>query len=168
MTKSKKPRIVNKDGTFSDPRGDGPTEGVEHTYTFFIDSKCHIFYSVFVGAYVATVVVFAFLYLLVALNHKDIENLHGKVDYNRQIPSCFTGVTSFNEALSFSLETQATIGYGNRYPEDLCPDAILLVIIQVRTKYILKSFLFCLHFVFILCGSPLLSNIHNTNKILYY
>ena len=50
LTKNKTPRIVNKDGTFSDPRGDGPTEGVEHTYTFFIDSKCHIFYSVFVGA----------------------------------------------------------------------------------------------------------------------
>ena len=145
----KKPRIVNKDGTVNDPRDDHSIKSAVHEYTYekFIDSNSYKFYGTFLLAYVGEVLLFAFLYLLVALRHKDIESLDGTVDVNRKVPSCFTegAVTNFNAALAFSLETQSTIGYGTRYPQTLCPDAILLVIIQVYVEN--KLFLFCLNFI---------------------
>jgi len=81
------------------------------------------------------VVGFALLWFLILLYHGDLEPLT-PTDYQ----PCVAGVKSFASIFLFSLETQHTIGYGTRYIQDNCPDAILLLILQSITGILIEAF----------------------------
>lgn len=54
---------------------------------------------------------------------------------------CVVGIKNFASVFLFSLETQHTIGYGTRYINDNCPDAILTLVFQSITGILLEAFL---------------------------
>ena len=60
------------------------------------------------------------------LTEKDYEASDAKV--------CFTDVDSFSTAFLFFVETETTVGYGGRSITPNCPEAILLLIIQVTIR----------------------------------
>ncbi|XP_053620253.1 G protein-activated inward rectifier potassium channel 3-like [Plodia interpunctella] len=44
---------------------------------------------------------------------------------------CITGTSSFAGLLMMSVETQMTIGYGVRYPNEECPEAIIIMVLEI-------------------------------------
>jgi potassium inwardly-rectifying channel subfamily J len=50
-------------------------------------------------------------------------------------------VRSFASVFLFSLETQHTIGYGTRYMNDTCPDAILVLVCQSVAGVLIEAFM---------------------------
>ena len=58
-------------------------------------------------------------------------------EYTRKV--CFQEITSYSTAFLFFVETETTVGYGTRSITSNCPEAILLLIIQVR-QFTLKMY----------------------------
>lgn len=52
---------------------------------------------------------------------------------------CFEGVQSFFDAISFTMETMSTIGYGTKYPNPKCPEAILLTMLVLLWSLFLTA-----------------------------
>ena len=52
---------------------------------------------------------------------------------------CFEGVQSFFDAFSFAMETMSTIGYGTKYPNPKCPEAILLTMLVLLWSLFLTA-----------------------------
>ncbi|XP_072946561.1 G protein-activated inward rectifier potassium channel 3-like [Epargyreus clarus] len=44
---------------------------------------------------------------------------------------CITGTSSFAGLLMMSVETQMTIGYGVRFPNEECPEAIIIMVLEI-------------------------------------
>lgn len=61
-----------------------------------------------------------------------ISNSNG--DFDVENPSetpCLSGITGFPGFFLFSIETQATIGYGTRYINHYCPEGTFLMALQI-------------------------------------
>lgn len=60
------------------------------------------------------------------------ENANRKFRFDQEEDtSCFVGIQSFIGYFLFSIETQATIGYGSRYITRHCPEAVFLMCLQI-------------------------------------
>lgn len=75
------------------------------------------------SSFVLSWLIFAALYMLLA-------NSNGQLDVDNERP-CFLGIDTFAGYFLFSLETQATIGYGSRYITRHCPEAVFLICLQI-------------------------------------
>lgn len=76
-------------------------------------------------AFMFTWVVFACVWMMISVNNGDLD---GK---NSTTQPCLSGIQSFAGYLLFSIETQSTIGYGNRYITHHCPEAMLFLCLQM-------------------------------------
>lgn len=54
---------------------------------------------------------------------------------------CVTEIHSFTSAFLFSVETQHTIGYGNRYITEECPEAIFMMCLQSIMGVFIQAFM---------------------------
>lgn len=54
---------------------------------------------------------------------------------------CVTYIFGFTSAFLFSLETQHTIGYGNRYVTEECPEAVFILALQSITGVFIQAFM---------------------------
>lgn len=54
---------------------------------------------------------------------------------------CVTEVRSFISAFLYSIETQHTIGYGNRFITEECPEAIFTICLQCITGVFIQAFM---------------------------
>uniref|UniRef100_A0A4Y0BKT1 Inward rectifier potassium channel n=1 Tax=Anopheles funestus TaxID=62324 RepID=A0A4Y0BKT1_ANOFN len=77
---------------------------------------------------------FGALWYLIALSHGDIQAAGD--DSHKP---CVTYIYGFTSAFLFSLETQHTIGYGNRYTEE-CPEGIFILALQSITGVFIQAF----------------------------
>uniref|UniRef100_A0A915K672 Uncharacterized protein n=1 Tax=Romanomermis culicivorax TaxID=13658 RepID=A0A915K672_ROMCU len=68
---------------------------------------------------------FAVLYYLMMLMHRDFDHLD-----DAHWPHCIKNMRNFLSVFMFSVETQHTIGYGNRYPTEDCPHLVVTVCFQ--------------------------------------
>lgn len=91
-------------------------------YTTLVESRWRIMFLVFSLAYILSWLIFGLLYLLIAY-------MHGDLGEPNETP-CMANVHSFTGAFLFSMETQATIGYGFRGMLENCMEAIVIVTIQ--------------------------------------
>ena len=93
----------------------------------------HVTILVFGSAFVASWLVFAIAYYMIALLRGDLdtENLPGgAAQINGTWIPCFYNIRDFTSCYLFSLETQHTIGYGGRQTTEKCPEVIALVSLQ--------------------------------------
>ena len=87
-------------------------------FTTMLELKWRYNALVFILAFVTTWTFFGLLWLGVARLHGDHEVI-GKDDSWKP---CVEHVTDFTSAILFSIETQHTIGYGLRVPNNKCPE----------------------------------------------
>ena len=97
-------------------------------YTTLLDSSWTYCVLLFAASFYGSWLVFGILYYVIAYIHGDVGS--GTGDW---MP-CILQVDSFSSAFLFSLETQHTIGYGGRQTTTKCPDAIILVSLQVALQ----------------------------------
>ena len=97
-------------------------------YTTLLDSSWSYCVLMFTASFYLSWLLFAIIYYLISLAHGD---LHLENISNKTRTPCILEVHDFSSCFLFSLETQHTIGYGTRQTTTECPDAMILVSLQV-------------------------------------
>ncbi|CAL8288499.1 unnamed protein product [Boreogadus saida] len=96
-------------------------------YTTLVETRWRLMLLLFSLAYVLSWLLFALLYWLIGYAHGD---LAPPPDGGDGGGPCVANVRSFTAAFLFSVETQATIGYGFRGVTERCPAAVAAVTAQ--------------------------------------
>lgn len=91
-------------------------------YTTLVESRWRIMFLVFSLTYIVSWLIFGLIYWLIAYAHGDLGEPN-------EAP-CMANVHSFTAAFLFSMETQATIGFGFRGMLENCMEAIVVVTVQ--------------------------------------
>lgn len=105
-------RLLNRDGTFN-PRRDGlPYLSSLSLYHYLLTMSWPRFFGLIVGGYILANVVFALVYLALGVNAL-------------LSPSSVAMGGAFGRAFFFSVETLATIGYGNVIPNGVAPHLVM-------------------------------------------
>jgi Inward rectifier potassium channel transmembrane domain len=94
-------------------------------FTYLVEKPWYFHVILFVVQFILTWCLFGGIYYATANIYRDV----GQVN-NASVVSCFAHVTDFASAMMFSVETQATIGYGVRVVDPTCTLALLTVIFQ--------------------------------------
>ena len=95
-------------------------------YTTLLDSSWSYCVLMFTASFYLSWLLFAVIYYFISMAHGDFENRD-----NSEWTPCILEVYDFASCFLFSLETQHTIGYGTRQTTTECPDAMILVSLQV-------------------------------------
>ncbi|KAG8446454.1 hypothetical protein GDO86_014058 [Hymenochirus boettgeri] len=129
-------RFLQKDGScnvyFKNIFGEWESYVVD-IFTTLVDIKWRHMLIIFSLSYVLSWLLFGFIFWIIALQHGDTSNM--------EIRPCIDNVRSFAGAFLFSLETQTTIGYGNRCVTEECYMAIILVTLQSVLSCIIDTFI---------------------------
>jgi len=104
-------------------------------YTTLLDSSWSYCVLMFTASFYLSWLLFAIIYYIISYVHGDFDP-----DAPSNRTACILEVHDFSSCFLFSLETQHTIGYGTRQTTTECPDAMIFVSLQVRSK----SFIFSL------------------------
>ncbi|GLD49308.1 inward rectifier potassium channel 16-like protein [Lates japonicus] len=118
-------RYMQKDGRFPVVFQKAPGEWSPYLmdiFTTLVEIRWRVMLLVFSLSYILSWLFFGLCYWLIAYVHGDV----GDVDIN----PCVHNVRGFTGAFLFSMETQATIGYGFRGMTENCMVAIIVVTIQ--------------------------------------
>uniref|UniRef100_A0A3Q3WI17 Potassium inwardly rectifying channel subfamily J member 16 n=1 Tax=Mola mola TaxID=94237 RepID=A0A3Q3WI17_MOLML len=91
-------------------------------FTTLVEIRWRVMFLVFSLSYILSWLFFGLCYWLIAYVNRDIHNADDKL--------CVANVRGFTGAFLFSMETQATIGYGFRFMHENCMVAIVLVTVQ--------------------------------------
>ncbi|CAL8266061.1 unnamed protein product [Gadus morhua 'NCC'] len=122
-------RFMKRDGRFQvvfrDERGSWSPYLLD-IYTTLVETRWRLMLLLFSLSYILSWLLFALLYWLMAYAHGD---LAPPPDGGGGGP-CVANVRSFTAAFLFSMETQATIGYGFRGVTENCPAAVAAVTAQ--------------------------------------
>ena len=118
-------------------------------YTTLLDSPWRYCVLMFAASFYFSWLLFAVLYYLVSQLHGDLQpagRAPGRLPciqvrhlQHSHLPLPLQELDGFAAAFLFSLETQHTIGYGSRQITTQCPEAQLLVSIQVATPALSPS-----------------------------
>ncbi|XP_019950018.1 inward rectifier potassium channel 16-like [Paralichthys olivaceus] len=122
---SRRLRYMQKDGRFSVVFQKAPGGWCPYLTDFFttlVEIRWMVMILIFSLSYILSWLFFGLCYWLIAF-------VHGDVDDTANEP-CVYNVHSFTGAFMFSMETQATIGYGFRGMSENCIIAIILVTVQ--------------------------------------
>lgn len=120
------PRLISKSGKANLTRTKLTNSWFRYTKDFsntLVASRWRWTIICLTSSFLLSWLIFASLYMLVA-------NSNGQLDINNELP-CFNGIDTFYGYFLFSLETQATIGYGSRYITRHCPEAVFLICLQI-------------------------------------
>ena len=94
-------------------------------FTTMIDLKWRFIFLIYAIAFIGGWVMFAFIWWIICITHKDHIN-KDNLEWNK----CVDNVYDFQTALLFSIETQHTIGYGDRGMTPYCPVAVVCLMAQ--------------------------------------
>lgn len=118
-------RYMQKDGRFPVVFQKAPGDWTPYLMDFFttlVEVRWRVMLLTFTLSYILSWLFFGLCYWLIAYVHGDVDN----VDNN----PCVDNVRGFTGAFMFSMETQATIGYGFRGMTENCIVAIIVVTVQ--------------------------------------
>ncbi|KAM3864449.1 inward rectifier potassium channel 16-like [Diretmus argenteus] len=118
-------RFMHKDGRFPVVFQKVPGEWSMYLmdiFTTLVEIRWRVMLLIFSLSYILSWLLFGLLYWLIAYAHRDTDRLDNK--------PCVDNVRGFTAAFLFSMETQATIGYGFRGMTENCMVAIVVVTIQ--------------------------------------
>ncbi|XP_032595679.1 G protein-activated inward rectifier potassium channel 3 isoform X5 [Drosophila grimshawi] len=115
-------------------------------FTTLVDAQWRWTLLVFAASFVISWAFFGFIWWTIAYAHNDLEyfNLQDtqpELIVNMTHTVCVTEVKGIMSAFLYSVETQTTIGYGNRYVTDECPEAIFTMCIQCITGVFIQAFM---------------------------
>ncbi|XP_075152863.1 inwardly rectifying potassium channel 3 [Haematobia irritans] len=100
--------------------------------TTLIELEWKYMLTMFVGSYFLSWTFFALLCYMVAFSHGDLmfDEVTGERLGEGKDP-CIIGVYDFTSMFIYSMETQTTIGFGEKYPSEECPETMFLFIMQI-------------------------------------
>ncbi|XP_065357638.1 inward rectifier potassium channel irk-1 [Calliphora vicina] len=100
--------------------------------TTLIELEWKYMLTMFIGSYFLSWTFFAILCYMVAFSHGDLmfDEVTGERLGEGKNP-CIIGVYDFTSMFIYSFETQSTIGYGEKYPSEECPETMFLFILQI-------------------------------------
>lgn len=78
-------------------------------------------------------IVFAGLWYLICYSHGDLNIDPTGMRLMEGVMPCVEGVTTFTGFFLMSFEVQTTVGFGERYPTEECPEGIFMFILQIVT-----------------------------------
>ncbi|XP_039746836.1 ATP-sensitive inward rectifier potassium channel 1-like [Pararge aegeria] len=120
-------RVVHKSGEENVPvRSNIPAKSMKYMRDIVntvINSKWRFIILMMVFSYFVFWFIFAGIWYAVATSYQD--------DIGDGKEHCVTGTSSFAGLLMMSVETQMTIGYGVRYPNEECPEAIIIMVFEI-------------------------------------
>lgn len=136
-------RLVNRDNGRTNINHAGVNSRwltfVKDNFTTLVNAPWYVVLPFFGGTYILSWMVFAGVWTVVA-----------KYEGNFEAPpnnyTCLNGVSDFNSALLFSIETQVTIGYGNTYINKDCTTGLFVLVFQCVVGLILDAILLGLLF----------------------
>ena len=99
-------------------------------FTTLLDSSWTFSVVMFSASFYGSWLFFGSLYFLICYFHGDFMEENLPNSGNDWIP-CILQIDGFASCFLFSLETQHTIGYGSRQTTTECPDAMIVVSLQV-------------------------------------
>nr|XP_017017545.1 G protein-activated inward rectifier potassium channel 3 isoform X6 [Drosophila kikkawai] len=119
---------------------------LQDIFTTLVDAQWRWTLLVFAASFVISWAFFGFIWWIIAYAHNDLdyiirENKSPELVANETHTVCVTQVKSMMTAFLYSVETQTTIGYGNRYVTEECPEAIFTMCIQCITGVFIQAFM---------------------------
>ncbi|KMZ05270.1 G protein-activated inward rectifier potassium channel 3 isoform X2 [Drosophila simulans] len=119
---------------------------LQDIFTTLVDAQWRWTLLVFAASFVFSWAFFGFIWWIIAYAHNDLEytnlkNQSPDLVANMTHTVCVTQVSNMMSAFLYSVETQTTIGYGNRYVTEECPEAIFTMCIQCITGVFIQAFM---------------------------
>ncbi|XP_063633212.1 G protein-activated inward rectifier potassium channel 3-like [Cydia splendana] len=125
--KTRSRRVVCKDGEENVPvRSNIPAKSIKYARDIVntvINAKWRFILLMMVAAHFVFWLTFAAIWLAVTSSYSD--------DIGDGKDHCVIGTSSFAGLLMMAVETQMTIGYGVRYPSEECPEAIIIMVLEI-------------------------------------
>lgn len=118
-------RYMQKDGRFPVVFQKAPGDWSPYLmdiFTTLVEIRWRVMFLIFSLSYILSWLFFGLCYWLIAYVHGDVDNVNNE--------PCVENVRGFTGAFMFSMETQATIGYGFRGMTENCMVAIIVVTVQ--------------------------------------
>ncbi|KAL3857027.1 hypothetical protein ACJMK2_011728 [Sinanodonta woodiana] len=109
---------------------------LQDLYQTCIDLKWRWVMAVIFIVFFISYLLFAIVWFLTALIHGDLAH----IDDPNWTP-CIEKLTSFTDALQFSIEMQTTVGFGVIYPHPSCIASIPLMFLQATIGFLLQTIL---------------------------
>uniref|UniRef100_A0A1A9X1Q8 Uncharacterized protein n=1 Tax=Glossina brevipalpis TaxID=37001 RepID=A0A1A9X1Q8_9MUSC len=119
---------------------------LQDIFTTLVDAQWRWTLLVFALSFLISWAFFGFIWWTIAYAHGDLEWIYMR-DYqpeliqNQTHRMCVTEVRSFTSAFLYSIETQHTIGYGNRFVTEECPEAIFTICLQCIMGVFIQAFM---------------------------
>lgn len=119
---------------------------LQDIFTTLVDAQWRWTMLVFALSFLITWALFAFVWWVIAYAHGDFEYIYNRDFFpernvNVTHRMCVTEVRSFVSAFLYSVETQTTIGYGNRFVTEECPEAIFIMCLQCILGVFIQAFM---------------------------
>ncbi|XP_060921628.1 inward rectifier potassium channel 16-like [Labrus mixtus] len=121
----KRLRYMQKDGSFPVVFQKAPGDWSPYfmdIFTTLVEIRWRVMFLIFSLSYILSWIFFGLCYWLIAYIHGDVDDLDNA--------PCVENVRGFTGAFLYSMETQATIGYGFRGMTENCIVAIIVVTVQ--------------------------------------
>ncbi|KAE8283249.1 Inward rectifier potassium channel 16 [Larimichthys crocea] len=125
QNESRRLRYMQKDGRFPVVFQKAPGEWSPYfmdIFTTLVETRWRVMFLIFSLSYILSWLFFGLCYWLIAYVHGDVDDVNNA--------PCVENVRGFTGAFMFSMETQATIGYGFRGMTENCMVAIVVVTVQ--------------------------------------
>lgn len=120
-------RVILKNGEDNVPvRSNIPSKSMKYMRDIvntIINSKWRFIILLMIVSHFFFWFLFAGIWYAVTLSYQD--------DIGDEKEHCITGTSSFAGLLMMAVETQMTIGYGVRYPNEECPEAIVIMVLEI-------------------------------------
>ncbi|XP_017052918.1 ATP-sensitive inward rectifier potassium channel 11 [Drosophila ficusphila] len=96
--------------------------------------------TLFLGSYFLCWFLFAALCFVVAYSHGDfIFDPVSGARMGEGVDPCIYGVRNWVEMLIYSVETQTTLGFGEKYASEECPETIFLFVMQMLSAALIEG-----------------------------
>ncbi|KAM7362455.1 inwardly rectifying potassium channel 1 isoform 2-T2 [Cochliomyia hominivorax] len=119
---------------------------LQDIFTTLVDAQWRWTLMVFAFSFLISWAFFGLIWWTIAYAHGDLEWIKMRDEQPDLIQNithtmCVTEVRSFISAFLYSIETQHTIGYGNRFITEECPEAIFTICLQCITGVFIQAFM---------------------------
>ncbi|XP_055698905.1 G protein-activated inward rectifier potassium channel 3 isoform X2 [Phlebotomus papatasi] len=119
---------------------------MQDIFTTLVDAQWRWTLLVFALSFLLSWTAFGIIWWLIAYTHGDLDALepqdpHVRLIHNKSTNPCVTEIYGFTSCFLFSVETQHTIGYGNRYITEECPEAIFIMCLQSIMGVFIQAFM---------------------------
>ncbi|XP_055857234.1 G protein-activated inward rectifier potassium channel 3 isoform X2 [Episyrphus balteatus] len=119
---------------------------LQDIFTTLVDAQWRWTLLVFALSFLLSWTAFGFVWWTIAYAHGDLEYIHLR-EQNEEAAErlnftmCVTEIRSLTSAFLYSIETQHTIGYGNRFVTEECPEAIFTMCFQCIMGVFIQAFM---------------------------